>query len=404
MTADEKLPACRPLDITPSRGADGRLAFVLRDGLQISPRPLVLSWGAYLVVMHLDGAHSVADIQAAFREYVDDELPAEDIRRLVGVLDHYLMLATTRFAEAYAARRDAYLAAAFRDNRDQCPDADVVREEIEALLGGQRPDPVPGVVGLIAPHLDYARGKPCYAAAHTLLAQAPPADRYVILGTNHFGISNAVVGSTRDWQTPLGQVATDRAFIKRLEHRLGTGICEHEFDHRWEHSVDLQVHLLQVHQAQRSLSIVPILCPDICGPSGTAPADGNGPDAADFADALGAEVAADSTRTVLIASADLSHVGQHFGDEGPATPKFLAEVERHDRRLLEFLEADDAEGFVGTARATGNHTRICSVGSLYVLRRALAGRTCRLLCYHQALGAATDGHVTCAAAVFCEAQ
>ena len=401
MTDDGKLPALRRLDITPFQDEHGKLYFQLRDMLQVSPNPLAISGAGYFVLAHLDGAHTVQDVQEAFKRESGQDVPAEEIERVVAVLDHYAMLDTPRFAEAYTAAQSVYLASQYRDNRDRWPAAEAVRAEIKQILMGEHPEPVTELRGLIAPHLDYRRGAPCYAAAYSLLAQAPAAERYVILGTNHFGHSSCVVATTKDFQTPLGLVPTDRAFISRLEQRLGMGVCGCEFDHRVEHSVELQVHLLQACRGEDGFEIVPILCPDICGPTGTAPGDGEGPDLGVFADTLASVIAEDDRRTVLIAAADLSHVGVAFDDEKPATPEFLAEVERHDRAALARLEADDAEGFVAAVRATDNATRICSVGCLYAMRRALQGRPCRVLHYHQAVDGASDTNVTCAAAVIC---
>ena len=242
-------------------------------------------------------------------------------------------------------------------------------------------------------------GAPCYSDAYAVLDEAEPATRYVILGTNHGGCSRSVVATTKDFQTPLGRVRTDRAFIEALERRLGIGLCEHEVDHLHEHSIELQVHMLQVCQPQPEFVIVPILCPDPCGPTGTAPADGNGPSLEEFGDALGALVAGFDGRTVIIAGADLSHVGQRFGDPERSTPEFLAEVEKSDRALLDLLEQRDDAGFLSRVRADENATRLCSVGCIYVLLRALPGRACRVLRYHQAVDFDAETHVTCAAAV-----
>lgn len=391
MSDDQYLPALRAINITPFRHLDGRLFFELRDMLQVAPQPLAVSGAGYLVLAHLDGTHTIADIQQAYRQQSDQELPAEEIEQLVAVLDHYTMLETPRFAEAFQTQTEAYRSATTRDNRERWPAADELRSQIERMLSGVAAEPVAELHGLIAPHLDYKRGAPCYAAAYSTLTRSTFADRYVILGTNHFGRSTTPVATKHDFQTPLGLVHTDREFIGRLEERLGTGLCDNELDHRSEHSVELQVHILQFCQPERAFEIVPILCTDVCGPDGTAPDL--------FADALAQLIAEDDKRTVLIAGADLSHVGVSFGDESPATPEFLAEIERQDRRLLELIVTGELEEFVTALRVSQNPTRICSTGCLYVLRRALRERPGRLLQYHQAVDAETDTNVTCAAVV-----
>ena len=129
------------------------------------------------------------------------------------------------------------------------------------------------------------------------------------------------------------------------------------------------------------------------------PHDGRGPDLGDFADTLAQLIANDQRRTVLIAGADLSHVGQHFGDEQPTTPEFLQQVERDDRTLLGLLESRLEEAFVEELRMSENPTRVCSAGCIYTLLRALPEQPCRVIRYEQAVDMAAETHVTCAAAV-----
>lgn len=398
-TSDGRLPTLRQIDIAPIRNEKNELLFALQDMLRISPHPMTVSLPGYFVVMHLDGRHSSGEIQELFFQQFRQRLPAEQIHGLVEALDEALLLDNARFEQAYAQRCRDYQAAPTRSNRERWPDAETLRSEIEQLLARGTAATVERVHGLIAPHLDYRRGAPCYADAYATLAQQPPADRYVILGTNHFGRSTSVVATRKDFETPLGLARTDRDFIERLERSLEASICEREFDHFSEHSVELQVHFLQVCAADHPFEIVPMLCPDPCGPTGTAPLDGRGVDLGVFADHLARLVGESEQRTVLIAGADLSHVGQRFGDNESTTAEFLEAVGRYDRKLLALLEQRHEEAFAADVRATSNPTRICSVGSVYALLRALPGRPCRVLSYHQAVDLEAETNVTCAALV-----
>ncbi len=396
---DQKLPALRPIEIVPFRDQNGRLYFALHDQTQLAPRALAVSPAAVFVLAHLDGNHSCAEIQLAFRQASGEDLPANEILDLVRVLDEGLFLRGQRAEEASERRRNAYHNSPTRDNRERYPDAVGLRQQIERVLAGGVAAPVSEVRGLIAPHLDYERGAPCYADAYATLAQVLPVDRFVILGTNHFGRPASVVATTKDFQTPFGRVPTDRNFVCELERRLGMSLCEDQVDHLSEHSVELQLHILQVLMAERPFSIVPILCSDpgiAADPAGVKP---RGPGLADFAAALGQLIEHSDYRTIVIAGADLSHVGQRFGDADRTSPAMLEEVARSDRFLLWLLEARDEEGFLNHIRATGNPTRICSVASIFALLRALPGRPCRVLSYHQAVNAAAETNVTCVAAV-----
>ena len=400
--ANQKLPAVRGVDITPFRDDEGELLFAVQDPSHIAPYVLSLTLPGYFVLTQLDGESTCRDVQMAFFQQFGEMLSAEQVENLVAALDESFLLHNERFEEEYRAKQAAYARREARDNRAHYPDGTRLRVLLEEIVEEGEAAAVGDLRGLIAPHLDYERGRPCYADAYATLAQAPPAERYVILGTNHFGRSASVVATRKDYQTPLGRATTDREMIDRLESMLGQPLCEHEFDHAAEHSVELQVHMVQAVQPEHPFSIVPLLCPDPCGPTGTQPYDGRGPDLGDFADALADLLARDDRRTVVIAGADLSHVGQRFGDEEPTTEEFLESVRGSDTYLLKLLEQRDEQGFLKTLAERGNPTRVCSAGCIYAAARALPERPVRVLRYHQAVSRETETHVTCAAAVIGE--
>lgn len=411
MRPEDTLPALRPIDISPLPPHDGELFFSLHDMSRVSSKAIAVSFAAYFVLAHFDGRTTLAELQAAFRRRFGADVSAEEVRSLAATLDELLFLQGVRYERACAERVAAYRAAPYRDNRQRWPQGEALRAEIEQMLALAPSAPREDCAGLIAPHLDYERGGPCYAAAYAAARELPPFDRYVILGTNHFGRSRGVVATGKDLLTPLGPVRTDGPFIEALERRLGQSLRTHEYDHLAEHSVELQVHVLQTLLRDRPFVVVPVLCPDPSAPTaardripsgsstGTRPHTDPEPDLRAFADALGDLVRADEKRTLLIASADFSHVGTHFGEPERATPELLARVEEWDQMLLELLTAGRAEDFVQRVADAQNPTRICSVGCVYALARALRGCDVQILRYHQARNAALDMHVTCCAGV-----
>jgi len=399
MKTDQLLPSVRPLDISPFQNERDEQYFALHDLTQVAPRPLAVSWPGYFILMHLDGRHTCQDVQSAFVDHFGQAISIAQINEMIDILDRALLLQTPSFQEAYTRLRNEYCASDARDCRHKYPPAPELRSLIEKMLEAGVAMKTADLRGLIAPHLDYARGGRCYADAYASLCAAPPADRYVILGTNHYGRSGAAVATTKDFLTPLGRTPTDREFIKRLELGLGQTITEDQFDHNSEHSIELQVQILQTCQAGHPFEIVPILCPDPSGPSGTQPHDGKGPDLGDFADMLARLVADSDQRTILIAGADLSHVGRRFGDEAPTTPEFLERVGRDDRMLLDLLESRLEDAFIEELRMSENPTRVCGAGCIYALLRATPDQPCRVLRYEQAVDMETETHVTCAAAI-----
>lgn len=395
---DMPLPALRAIDVIPIAGDDGQPHFLLQDRTRIARHAVTVSGAGYFVLAHLDGQHSCADVQVGFLRQFGMRLRADQIRDLVHSLDEALLLQTERFENAYADCVAEYTASDVRDNRDRYPDADALKADLEKILARGVASPVEDVRGVIAPHLDYERGAPCYADAYATLAQAEPAERYIILGANHAGRSESVVATAKDFQTPLGCVSTDTDFLDALEARCGHSLRDYELDHAWEHSVEFQVHFLQVLLGDRPFQIVPLLCPSPPGIDGEEVGDhkdGFG----GFADALAGVLQESQQRTILIAGADLSHIGRHFGDEQPTTAERMEAIGRSDRAILELLTARTEDAFIERLRTAGNPTRICSTGCIYTLLRALPGRPCHLLNYHQAVNIEAEMSVTCAALV-----
>ncbi len=396
MPTSEKLPALRPLDVVQTEGPDGEAYFVLHDQSQIAPRPLAVSIASYVALSHLDGQHTCADIVRLYREKVGVNMPAEQIEKLVAALDGGLFLQTPRFETARREFRMAYVAAAERDNRERYSAADELGAELERIIASGTAAELDDVWGIVAPHLDYARGAPCYADAYATLAAALPADRYVLLGTNHANWDAGVVATTKPFRTPLGLAPVDVACVDTLAERLDCEICADEADHAVEHSIELQVHFLQVLLGERPFEIVPILCPspESCDEAGVNRVQ----DLTKLAAALRELAAMGDRRTVFIAGADLSHVGPRFGDEVEADRAFLAMIEAVDRSYLSALERDHGDEFLAEFGTTQNRTHVCSAGCIYVLRRVLEGTDFHLLRYHQAVDPEGLAHVTCAAA------
>lgn len=408
MPHDSDHPKLRHLEARPSTSHPG--AVDLFDPSGIAPSMVTVSGPLLAVLSQMNGRRSRGAIQAEFMRRAGRFLFSDELDQLVQQLDDALFLESERLEARLAELIRDYRQAPHRSLRD--PDsygapADELGVYLDSILNGRertiRVQSDGRVVGLVAPHLDYARGAPCYAAAYRELADRTDAERFVILGTNHFGRSSAVVGARKDFETPFGVVRHDGEFVDLLSKRCGADLCEQEYDHVREHSVELQVNLLKHVLSDRDFSIVPFLCPDPCGSTGTAPSDGRGVNLHSFAKALGEAIFDDAIPTCIIAGADLSHVGRYFQDERALDEPTLRTVEKSDRRLLAELAGGQPEAFRQAVSRSSNESHICSVGCLYALGTALAGRAqARLLRYHQAVTSEAENCVTCAAMEYCE--
>ncbi len=373
----------------------------LRDATGLSNVILTLSEPALQLLTFVDGTRTCDEVLTAFDEVCGEPVARETLESMLTHLDKALLLEGPTFEAHYAELVAAYRASPART----MPQAEGLGVDAcggvfdDMLLGVDLPKIDGTIRGVIAPHLDYPRGAPCYAISYGLLRERPAPDRVIILGTNHFGRGTSVVATGKDFETPLGLTRTDVDFIKRLEGRVGP-LRTHEFDHAREHSVELQVAWLQKIYGADAFTIVPVLCHDPCGPTGTAPYDGNGADLRDFANAIAAEIIAEDQDTLIIAGADLSHVGANFGDNQPLDEPFLHDVAEHDQNALASLSEDGADAFVDTLKTRDNRTRVCSAGCIFVATVALDDAAAHVLHYHQAVNQETQTCVTCTAAVF----
>jgi AmmeMemoRadiSam system protein B len=393
-------PKLRALEAHPApEGSRGLIT--LCDAAGLSPVALTVSEPVVFVLDYFDGEHTLGEISAAFGRQFRQALAPETLATIVSHLREAYFLDDESFEAYYQGLVKEYRAAPARTMRSAGElgiDPDIGRWFEIVLAGEAGADGEMPAAGLIAPHLDYPRGAPCYAAAYARLRNRPVPGRVIVLGTNHFGRSTAVVTTGKDFATPLGTTRTDVAFIEQLEGRCGD-LRRFEFDHQREHSVELQVLWCQHLFGPERFTLVPILCPDPCGPTGTAPSDGQGVDLRDFARALSECIPLDNRDTLLIAGADLSHVGARFGDRRKLDDAFLPEVRRRDQEVLQALERDGAEAFLTCVAEGGNPTRICSAGCIFTLLTALPGAKARLLKYHQAVHEESQTGVSCAAVV-----
>ncbi len=410
-------PRLRPVEAFPVQ-QDGKTLVCLRDPQHLA-NTVVISPTVYFILCHLDGQHSLGDIQEAYCRQFGELLLSDELKKIIDLLDHHYFLYSERFEEhqrktieefrSLPTRPPAHAGTVYKEDPLE------LRQQLEGYFKSpegpgkptqDRADGTPRAI--VAPHIDFHRGGPSYAWAYKELAKSPGADLYILLGTSHCGGENPFTATLKDFATPLGTVETDKEFVRQLEKNYEGDLFAEEYLHRAEHSLEFQVVYLQyaailraeLTGSHRPFRIVPILVSSFhpMVQSHTLPEK----DAriGDFLAALRTLAEKETRRVCFIAGVDLAHVGMQFGDPKPITPDFLRWVEEEDQRLIERLASLDARGFFHEIAKDQDRRRICGFSPLYSLIHLLDGSRGRHLKYGQAFTPETGSAVTFTSMVF----
>lgn len=370
------LPPFRPtLRVVPFRhdGQDVFLAIDSHEGL--IEHPVVLPPLAFVVASLLDGAREAADVRREIAaKFQGLDLTPEEIDSVVRDLDRHYLLESEQVRDRRRAIEDEYRALPARPPRFVQGTEEEVRRELEgyyaAEAGAGRPEARRGepLAGILAPHIDFRRGGPCYTFAYRELAERSEADLYVILGVAHASPPNPFVVSAKDYETPLGTVSVDRDVLGTLEKRLGRRIYEHEVTHRSEHSIEFQAVFLRHARRDDRFTAVPILCSSFepwCGDASPSTA----PEIEEFLGVLREATA--GRRVCWVAGVDFAHVGPVFGDDVEIDQELVSWMMAGDNRSLQACAEGNAEAFWNSVQSDGNRRHVCGLSATYAFLRLL---------------------------------
>lgn len=371
-------PHLRPIQPVPVT-KDGVQYVALRDPSMLQDQMMVVPMPVMRYMQLFRGDRTLDELAAM----ADGKI--EQLTELVNGLDRHGLLWGPTFEQLESDRLQSLIAAgAFPPRTSTTLGADDA--ECRASLDSyfeqtEDPELEEPVVGIVAPHLDFQRGWPNYAAAYFALQGTDAPDRVVVLGTNHFGIGDGVVLTELGFETPLGRCPADEAVTSGLVNRIGRNLVVDQLDHYGEHSIELQVPWLQY-----CFGDVPIVAALIPDPLQEMIDDGRSEritlerfvtETKEVLDEVGG-------RTLFVASSDLSHVGPQFGEPRPVDDQRRVDVERHDRDMMAKYLAGDAEEFLAAMRWNKNPTRWCSIGNMTALLMLTEAATVELIDYRQA--------------------
>lgn len=412
-------PKLRPVRGFPAKHGEQTL-LGLADARQISDQVVFTAPAAQLILPHMNGKNDLDTIVAA----VGRGLTRGDLEMLVAQLDNAFLLEGPPFNALLSKLRAQF------DSAPNLPpassanvaDALVVQKMGESATDEQKAEHGPRLLreamdswishalkevenpsfdalprAVVAPHLDYGRGWLNYAHVYGRLRVVDKPDRIIILGTNHFGHGTGVCGCDKGYSTPLGSCEVDSDFLATLRGRLGAEnsrlLFEHRYDHEREHSIELHIpwiqHVFGVDDQGRGPKVFAALVHDPAANNGES-YDGTGLGILPFIDAMKQAIREAPGRTLVVSSADLSHVGASFGDkisivgDDPRSVEFRNSVLQADQELLGMVAQGKAEELVSSMAWRQNSTRWCSVGNLVAMMKIVEADKVDILNYTMA--------------------
>ncbi|HLZ08092.1 MAG TPA: AmmeMemoRadiSam system protein B, partial [Chloroflexota bacterium] len=110
-------------------------------------------------------------------------------------------------------------------------------------------------------------------------------------------------------------------------------------------------------------------------------------------------VATYGRRVLVVASADLAHVGPAFGDDLPLDSDGRQRLAAADATLLETVRTGDADGFFSELREERDRRRVCGLPPIYLMLRYLGRSDGTVVEYAQCRADAQGGSIVSIAGV-----
>jgi AmmeMemoRadiSam system protein B len=386
----------RPLDPQPIL-QQGRAAIWLRDPLELSESRIVMPQPLVPLLALCDGTRDVNALRASLAVRYGLALPQATLLDILEKLDQALLLENERSRDAEIAAREAFRRADLRRpalaGESYPADPDQLCQLLDGALAdhSERTTAEPAVGrGLVGPHIDYTRGASVYAQIwREAETSACEADQVVIRGTDHYGGLGRITLTAQSYATPYGALPTDESLVRALAEAMGPeDALAEELHHRKEHSIELSAVWLHHMRRREPCALLPVLCGSFGYPQQDEQAEHIQARVEVFVSALRAALY--GRRALVVASADLAHVGPAFG----GSPQRLAEkalLKAADEALMGTICTGRADDFMAEIVREGNRRNICGVGPIYLALRLLAPTEGQIVAYEQCLA---DGQQT----------
>ena len=349
---------------------------IARDGALI-PQPL-----APLLSL-CDGTRDISGLHSGLLMRTGNTLPEHVIEQVIKQLDDAFLLENGAYQVAAADVLRRYRDARHRPPSHAGPVYPGDSAGLSRAFAGYCEEtpveetanlPAGALVGMLCPHIDYARGHRTYAE---LWQRAKPSldeiELVIILGTDHSGGLGMITPTRQSYFTPHGVLPTDTEIVDGLAEVLGQRRAyAEEIHHINEHSIELASVWLHHFLGGRACPVVPILC----GSFHHFIADGNSPleDKNIVSVVQFLREATQDRNTLIVAAGDLAHLGPAFGDSAPLDTIARAKLSAEDSASIEDIRNGDAVRFFERSRAESDSRRICGISPIYLMLECLSGK------------------------------
>ncbi|MEM8756584.1 MAG: AmmeMemoRadiSam system protein B [Planctomycetota bacterium] len=416
--AHQQRPRLRPVRgfAAPAQGPDGNQIQVmgLADAKQISPKVVFTQPAMQAVIPHLTGEKGLDEIVTE----VGRGLQRPMLEAFVAQLDDAGLIEGPTFdamwdkmkadfdsAEELPPAQTAAIADMLVEQAVQQAESRSATNEEKAEQGGPKlaqqletwmdqtlseaEDPsfesLPRAI--VVPSVPYGNGWRAYSVVYGRMRVVDTPKRILILGTNHFGMGTGVVGCDKGFRTPVGRSPLDTEMADALRNSLGDKLFEHRYDHEREHSIELQCGWLQKVFGGDDGTSPPIFAALVHDPvvnEGKA-YDGEGIGLDEFVEAAKSAIGSLEGPTLVVASAEMSHVGPSYGDQvqlagdSQEADQNRRKVLEQDHQLLKSLVEGKPQDLIASLAWQQNPTRWSSTGALAAASMIVGSPEAKLL-------------------------
>lgn len=413
-------PRLRPIRgfVAPAQGPEGKVIQLLgiADAKQVSPKVVFTQPAMQAVLPLFTGEHTLDDVVTQ----VGRGLSRQHLEPLVAQLADAGLIEGPEFEAMWVRMKKdfdstdllppaqtAALADALVEQQIQKEQGRAATDEEKASLGPERlraqmtammnqalekaEDPsfdrLPKA--MVAPSVPFQQGFLLYGSVYGRMRVVDTPARVVVLGTNHFGDATGISGCDKGFRTPLGESPADNEMIRLLRGKLGEGLFEHRYDHEREHSIEMQAAWLQHVFGAEGAKNPPIFAALVHDPvvNDGQSYDGRGVAFQPFVEALREAIQSLPGPTLVVASAELSHVGPTYGDQvrlagnDPEADANRRKVVEQDQSLIRMLTENKPMELVSSLAWQQNPTRWSSTGAIVGAMLATQPSEVRLLQY-----------------------